>query len=277
LREEETGGRPSWIRSWLFAPGYNEKLLVKAFEVGADAVMLDLEDSVPSDRKEKARRLVAETALANRCWVRVNRPLTDDCRRDIELVGGLVVGLRLPKVETAAEVEWVARRVPGVPLDCTIESARAVLNVYEIASVSACTQLSYGGADLALDLGIAGGETETLFARSAIVVASSAARKLPPSDGVYTQLGDDDGLRRQAEASRRLGFFGKSAIHPRQVSIINSVFTPTQPELDWAERVLAAFDESGGTATRLDDGEFIDLPVAERARRLKEIAAITRH
>lgn len=81
-------------------------------------------------------------------------------------------------------------------------------------------------------------------------------------------LYDDDGLRKEAEAARQLGFFGKSAIHPRQVPIIHEVFAPTPQELEWAKRVLSAFDASGGAATRTAEGEFVDLPVAERARRL---------
>jgi citrate lyase subunit beta/citryl-CoA lyase len=143
-----------------------------------------------------------------------------------------------------------------------------VLAAYEIASAPACALLSYGGLDLAVDLGIGRGQDESLFARSYLVVAARAAGKPPPSDGVHPLLDDDDGLRKEAEAARRLGFFGKSALHPRQVPIINAVFAPTPEELAWANKVLAAFDAAGGAATRTADGEFVDLPVAERARRL---------
>ena len=242
------------------------------FECGADAVMLDLEDAVPSGLKSRARALVAQAAAAKPCWVRTNRAGTEECRLDVEALRDAVAGFRLPKVESADDVEWVAARAPGVPLDCTIESARGVMNAYAIASAPACALISYGGVDLALDLGLSGGEVETLYARSAIVVAARAAGKPPPSDGVHTRLDDVDGLRSAAEAARRLGFFGKSAIHPRQVPIINEVFTITPEELEWAGRVLAAFEAAGGAATRLDDGEFIDLAVAERARHLRDLA-----
>jgi citrate lyase subunit beta/citryl-CoA lyase len=254
------------IRSWLFAPGHNEKLLSKVFDAGADAVLFDLEDAVPSDQKDRARAQVAEVASARSCWVRLNRARTELCERDLEALAAVATGLRVPKVESAEDVAWVAERAPGLPLDCTIESARGVLSALEIASSPACTVLSYGGVDLALDLRIQGGETETLFARSWLVMASRAAGKPSPSDGVHTKIDDDEGLRSEAEAARRLGFFGKSAIHPRQVAIINEVFTPTAEELDWAKRVLLAFEVSGGAATKLPDGEFIDSPVAERAR-----------
>ena len=259
---------PNPPRSWLFAPGHSEKLLRQVFDGGADVVLLDLEDAVPPDVKNRAREMVASVASERGCWVRVNRAGSEECARDLAAVGGSVSGIRVPKVESAADVAWVAERAPGVDLDCTIESARGVVSAFEIASAPACTVLSYGGLDLAADIGIQGGELETLFPRSYLVIAARAAGKPPPSDGVYPMLNDDDGLRKEAEAARRLGFFGKSAIHPRQVPIIHAVFTPTREEVEWARRVLSVFEESGGAATRTADGEFIDMPVALRARRI---------
>lgn len=255
-------------RSWLFAPGHDEKLLAKVFDSGADRVLLDLEDAVPPRLKDRARDLVAQAASQRSCWVRVNRPLTDECRSDIAALAGVAKGLRLPKVESAADVEWVAQLAPGAALDCSIESARGLLAAFDIASHPACGSLAYGGLDFVADLGIAAGEQETLFARSFLVVACRAAGKPPPSDGVHVLIDDDDGLRQEAESARRLGFFGKSAIHPRQVPIINEVFQTSREEVAWAEQVLAAFEAAGGAATKLADGEFVDKAVAERARRL---------
>jgi citrate lyase subunit beta/citryl-CoA lyase len=255
-------------RSWLFAPGHDEKLLGKVFEVGADRVLLDLEDAVPSQFKDRARELVAAVAATKPCWVRVNRARTEECERDLAAVAAKVAGLRIPKVESAQDVAWVAERAPGVALDCTVESARGVLRAFEIASAAACTLLSYGGLDLAADLGSSPGEQETLYARSYLVIATRSAGKPPPSDGVYPLLDDDDGLRKEAEAARRMGFYGKSAIHPRQVPIIHEVFAPTPEELAWAQQVLWAFEQSGGAATKTASGEFVDRPVAERARQI---------
>lgn len=255
-------------RSWLFCPSHNERLLRKVFDAGADVVLLDLEDAVPSHLKNRARDLVTEVARDAPCWVRVNRPLTDPCVRDLAALAGVAAGFRLPKVESGSDIAWVVERAPGMPLDCTIETARGVLAAFEIASSAACTSLAYGGVDLALDLGINGGELETLFARSSIVLAARAARKPPPSDGVYTMINDHAGLTREALAARRMGFFGKSAIHPDQVPIINEAFATTPEELEWAERVLAAFEASRGAATKLPDGEFVDTAVAERARQI---------
>jgi len=255
-------------RSWLFAPGHDEKLLSKVFEVGADIVLLDLEDAVPAELKARARELVVAVAAKRGCWVRVNRACTELCERDLTAVAGSVSGIRIPKVESAGEVAWVAERAPGLPLDCTIESARGVLASFEIASSPACTLLSFGGLDLAADLGSSSGEQETLYARSRLVIAARSAGKPRPSDGVHPRLGDDDGLRREAEAAKRIGFFGKSAIHPRQVPIIHEVFAPTLEELAWAREVLRAFNQSGGAATKTATGEFVDRPVAERAKQL---------
>jgi citrate lyase subunit beta/citryl-CoA lyase len=255
-------------RSWLFAPGHDEKLLRKVFDVGADAVLLDLEDAVPANLKDRARDMVTAVAATRTCWVRVNRARTPECERDLAAVAGLVAGIRIPKVESSGEVAWVAERARGIHLDCTIESARGVLNAFEIASAPACSLLSYGGLDLAADLGSSPGEQETLYARSHLVIAARSAGKPKPSDGVHPQLDDDDGLRREAEAAKRIGFFGKSAIHPRQVPIIHQVFAPTKEELDWAKQVLWAFEQSGGAATKTVTGEFVDRPVAERAKQL---------
>jgi len=256
-------------RTWLFAPGHNEKLLLKVFDAGADAVMLDLEDAVPSELKERARAQVREVLLSHpEAWVRINKPGSDLANADLATVVALCSGIRIPKVEAAADVEWVAERAPGLPLTCTVETALGVVRAFEIASHPRARDLCYGGADLSRDLQVEDGGDGTLYARSALVVASRGAGKGAPIDGAYTRTGDLEGLSRAAEAARRLGYFGKSAVHPRQVPIINHVFQPTAAELSWARRVLDAFELSGGAATRLDDGEFVDVPVAERARRI---------
>ena len=169
-------------------------------------------------------------------------------------------------------MQWVADRAPGTPLICAIESARGLLAAPEIAAVPGVRHLSMGGVDLRRDLAVGEGDLQTLYARSHIVVASRAAGLGPPIDSVYPYLDDDLGLRRQAEFSRSLGFFGKSAIHPRQLEVIHDVFTPSAHELTWAQAVLEAFAAAGGNAVKLPDGEFVDLPVANRARRLLELA-----
>ena len=132
--------------------------------------------------------------------------------------------------------------------------------------------LSLGGVDLRRDLNTADGDLQTVYARSHLVVVSRAAGLEPPIDSVYPQLDDETGLRAQATFARSLGFFGKSAIHPRQLPILHDVFTPTDDQRAWAMQVIDAFESAGGEAVRLPSGEFVDVPVAQRARRLLELA-----
>jgi citrate lyase subunit beta/citryl-CoA lyase len=263
------------VRSWLFGPGDSGRILAKVFDAGADEPLLDLEDAVAPDRKAHARALVKEVLTRRAAWVRVNRPGTDVCAADLDAVGGSAKGLRLPKVESAADVAWVRERLGGrdVPLTASIETAVGVLNAAQIAAAPGVRNLAYGNVDLGLDLNVDPADAEaTLPIRSHLVVVSRAARIEPPSDGVWVRFDDPEGLRREATLARRLGFFGKSAIHPRQIPVINEVFTPTEAELEWARRVLRVFEESHGAATRLGDGEMIDIPVAERARNLLQLA-----
>ena len=259
-------------RSYLFAPGHNAKLLNRVFHAGADAVMLDLEDAVPPDAKQTARAMVAEVLLDHPAWVRVNASQTGWCAADLEAVADRAFGIRIPKVESASDVQWVTARAPGKPIICAIESARGVLVAQEIAAVPGVRFLAMGGVDLQRDLNTSGGNLQTLYARSHLVLASRAAGIEPPIDSVFPLLDDTDGLRDQALFARSLGFFGKSAIHPRQLETLHDVFTPTAVEIDWAQSVLAGFEEAGGAGFALPSGEFVDLPVADRARRLLEIA-----
>jgi citrate lyase subunit beta/citryl-CoA lyase len=255
-------------RSYLFAPGHNEKLLVKAFHAGADAVMLDLEDAVPPDAKDAARRLVAKVLVDHPGWVRVNAARTDRCAADLDAMADDAHGIRIPKTESPEDVAWVVARAPGKPIICAIETARGLLAAQEIAAAPGVRHLAMGGVDLQHDLRTSGGSLQTLHARSHLVIVSRAARIEPPIDSVYPRLDDEAGLRKQAEFARSLGFFGKSAIHPRQLAVLHEVFSPTENDIAWARQVLAAFDAAGGAALRLPDGEFVDLPVAQQARRV---------
>lgn len=260
------------IRSWLYAPGHSSKLLAKVFEAGADAVILDLEDAVPPEHKARARQMVAEVLQNRPAWVRINGSGTPEAEADLAAVGEAAAGIRIPKVESAADVEWVARRAFRKPLACTIESARGLVHAVEIASASGTQALVLGAADLAADLGLGDGFEPLLYAQSSLVVASRAAGIGRPIDGAYSGP-DGDGLRQAAQLARRLGFGSKSAVRPYQVPIINEVFSPTATELQWARDVLAAFEASGGAAARLPDGSLVDLPIANRARQLLEGAA----
>jgi citrate lyase subunit beta/citryl-CoA lyase len=204
--------------------------------------------------------------------VRINAVRTELAAADLDAVAGVAAGIRIPKVQSPEDAQWVRDRAPGTPLICAIESARGLLAAPEIAHVDGVRHLSLGGVDLRRDLGASDGNLQTLYARSQLVIASRAAGLGPPIDSVYPRIHDDHGLRQQAEFARSLGFFGKSAIHPRQIPVIHDVLTPTPEELTWAQTVLSAFHASGGQAVKLADGEFVDLPVADRAQRLLQLA-----
>lgn len=259
-------------RSYLFAPGHNEKLLTKVFDAGADAVILDLEDAVPPDAKHTARGMVADALTENSAWVRINAAQTNEAAHDLAAVGALARGIRIPKVEAVSDVRWVAERAPGKPLLCAIETAKGVANALRIAEEPTVELLALGGIDLQKDLGITSGGAPLHYVRSHLVVAARAAGIAPPIDSVYPHIHDDEGLRHEAMESRSLGLFGKSAVHPAQLPIIHTVFDPDADEVQWAHQVLAAFDASDGGAVRLPTGEFVDLPVAERARNILQLA-----
>ena len=260
-------------RSQLFAPGHDANLLGKVFEAGADAVILDLEDAVAADQKETARAMVARALLVgNAGWVRINEAGSEAARADLDALRGLPAGIRVPKVESPEAVRWVAERAPNIPLAAAIETARGLLAAAEIARAPGVRMLAFGGLDLQRDLWTSDGGLALLYARSHLVVCSRAAGIEPPIDAVHPQLADLEGLRDAARLARSVGMFGKSAIHPRQLPVIHEVFTPSRDDVAWAREVVAVFDAAGGAAARLAGGEFVDKPVADRARRLLELA-----
>lgn len=280
---------PPPIRSYLYAPGSNPRVMEKALAAGADAVILDLEDSVAPEDKLAARGQVAaviagigaNSAAPAELHVRVNHgndgPDLDDVAA---VVAPGLSGLRLPKVGSAGEVRAVADALdslediggmaPGtVRLYLSIETAAAALAATELAAAPRVARLVFGATDFLADIGSPGtvDGPATALARGMLVLASRAAGIGAPVDCVYTALADADGLRRGARAARELGFFGKSVIHPRQIPVVHDVFTPSAAELDDARRVLAHAEAHGAGATRLD-GELIDAAVVARARRL---------
>jgi citrate lyase subunit beta/citryl-CoA lyase len=253
------------MRSFLFVPGHRNTLVEKALHAGADAVIVDLEDAVPDGQKSIARSRAAQVCTRARLWVRINAVGSPECAADLDAVGGCAAGIRIPKVETPEQVAAVAQRCPATPLICAIETARGLLAAAEIAAVPQCTYLAMGGLDLRHDLGVGQGSDPLLYARSHLVAAARAAGIAPPIDSVFADLHSPEGLRSEALHAKTLGFFGKSAISPRQLRIIHEAFSPSAAEVKWARRVVDAFAAGGGEALRLDDGEFVDVPVARRA------------
>ncbi|HVR33042.1 MAG TPA: CoA ester lyase [Acidimicrobiia bacterium] len=273
------------LRSFLFAPGSDEQKVKKATRSGADAVVLDLEDSVRPEDKAGARDSVGRRihALASESsaeiHVRINRAGASYDPDDIAavVVPGLSA-LRLPKCESASDVRDVEEMLDalepgsgGVRLYPTIESAAGVLAAHDIARSSPrVAALVFGAADFGASIGVMAPPFEaTLVARSTLVLASAASRVGPPIDGAYLDLADIDGLRAHSRRVKELGFLGKSAIHPNQLPVIHDVFTPSSDEIERARRILDGV--SAGATTGVVDGRFVDPPVIAQARAVLEL------
>jgi citrate lyase beta subunit len=261
-------------RSLLFAPGHEERKLQKALAAGADAVVADLEDAVPAGEKEAARavarRVLEGRATRSLVAVRPNAVGTAHWEADLEAVSGLELdALVLPK----ATPEAVTALGPdGPPVIAIVETALGLRQAFETARLPRVAALVLGAVDLGAELGLeprADG-LEVLYARSQLVVDSAAAGIRSPFDLVHVDIRDDEGLEAEARLARSLGFRGKACIHPAQIEIVNRVFSPTEEEQERARRVIEAYEHAlaDGRGVVALDGEMIDLPVVERARRV---------
>ena len=282
---------PIW-RSMMFVPVNVDKFVDSAHTRGADAIILDLEDSVLPKDKERARTLVAAAApkvarSGADVVVRINRPWRL-CLRDLEaVVSREICALMLPKAESADHVQMVVEVLDeleaerGLPQGHTrlvpmIESAAAFFRAQEIAAADArVLALTLGAEDFALSLGMVP-ETESLFyPKQQIVIAARAAGVLPLGFiGTVADYKDLDAFRAVVRRSRRLGFMGASVIHPSQIEILNAEFRPSPEELQQAQKVVAAFAAAaGGNQGAIEvNGKMVDIPVVERAR-----AVLARH
>ena len=256
-------------RSALYVPGDRPDRFDKAVASGADVVVLDLEDAVGPDRKDTAREAVCAWLAGSGdgpagTQVRVNPPTSDLGRADLAaLPAGVAV--RVPKVESPDALDAVGR---GRPVHALLESALGVEQASAIASHSAVRTIGLGEADLAAELGLA---TEEAFdwIRSRVVVAAAAAGLPPPMMSVFANLDDLEGLERSCRRGRSMGMWGRAAIHPQQVPVIDRVFTRTSAEKEWAATVLTALADGAGVA-RLPSGAMVDEAMARRARRIIE-------
>jgi len=275
------------LRTVLFTPADDPKKCLKAMTCGADAVALDLEDAVAYSRKEAARECLREILRRPppvTLLVRINPAVSSYILDDLKTVIGLPVdGLMLAKTESALDVlkvgwllgllEEKAGLPPGkIRLLPFIESPGGILGAAEIASAPRVRALAFGGVDFSQDLGLRyPAESEGLLgARSQLVLASRAAGIDPPLDTVFPVLKDTDRLIKEAETARRLGFQGKLVIHPAQVDPVNRLFTPGPEEIEYAKRVVAAFDraEQSGTAVIQVDGKMVEYPIFRRSKEL---------
>lgn len=258
-------------RTLLFVPGDRPDRFAKAAASGADLVVIDLEDAVGAQDKRRAREHAATWIAANRgpTALRINGPGTPWFEDDLALAAVLSCPIMLPKSERAEIFETVAdRTLRRCAVIALIETALGVTRAADIGGAPGVTRLAFGNVDLAGQLGIDPDDHLALaHARSQVVLASAAAELPPPLDGVTTAVRDQAALAADVAQARRLGFSGKLCIHPDQVPPVAAAFAPSEDELRWARAVLGA---KGAVA--VVDGQMIDRPVTERARRLLSTA-----
>lgn len=254
--------------SYLFVPGDRPERFDKALASGAHVVILDLEDAVLPERKALARQAVSQwlqqTSAA--VCVRVNPPQTswyeDDCRL---LALPAVASVMLPKSESVQEVAALAQRLaPAQALVPLIETVEGVAMALQMAQVDRVQRLAFGTVDFMADSGL---QTEAALdpVRVSLVLASRRAGKLAPVDGVSLSVNDDMQALADARHAREWGFGAKLCIHPRQVQAVHRAFAPTEDEIAWAQRVVAAMAQ-GGLGAMAIDGKLVDRPVLLRAQ-----------
>lgn len=276
-------------RSMLYLPGNNPGMLQDAHIFGADAVLLDLEDSVVISEKDAARIMI-KNALENidygeiEVTVRINPLDTDFAEKDInEIIPARPDALRLPKSESVKQIKKVDKLITKlekennikngtVKLMPMIETALGVKKAYDIAKASTRNvALTIGGEDLATDLGTKrtkGGE-EIFTARSMVVMAAKAAG-IDALDTVHSDVNDIKGLIESTKLAKKLGFSGKAVIHPKQIDPVHEVFTPDKGEVREARKIVNAAREAKekGLGVITVNGNMIDTPIINRAERI---------
>ena len=280
-------------RSWLFTPGSNIKMIEKAPSTSADVIIYDLEDSVEPSFKQVARKLVKKqvqsiTRSLVYSIVRVNAPNTPYYYDDIAgVVSNNLTGLMIPKAQTPdtfhelddlldqleKEYNIEGGQIQLVPL---IETALGVARSFEIASSSKrITRLAFGAVDYTVDIqaGITETGNELMYARGKLVNDSYAAGIQGPIDTVYTNLNNMEGFINETKAIKNMGFQGKLVIHPKQISAVNTIFTPNLVRVNEAKSIIKAYEEAREKQLGVIqlNGKMIDVPVVEHARKLVQL------
>lgn len=284
------------IRSWLFVPGDSERKLAKAAEIGADVVILDLEDAVAPEAKERARGLAGEWLAGRRGaaagaarWVRINPLDTGLWREDLAAVmAGAPAGIMVPKAAGPGQMRDLSGALAGLEehhgiargatriLPLVSETPQAALSIpgYGAGGIDRLAGLTWGAEDLSAAIGAArkrraDGEWSDLFrmVRAQVLLAAHAAG-VAAIDTLHDDFRDEAGLERVARAAHADGFAGMLAIHPAQVPVINAGFTPGDAELAEARAIVALFEDNPGAGALQLEGRMIDRPHLALARRL---------
>lgn len=283
-------------RSWLFVPGDSPRKQARAAASGADALILDLEDSVAVENLPQARALVADYLRAPRpaaqLWVRVNALASPHALADLAaVVAAAPDGIMLPKTDSVADVVTLdhylsaLEAAAGLAIGRTRIAAIATETPGALFTLGGYGQggprlaaLTWGAEDSAAALGAAAGRdpdgnpTFTFRLARTLALAGAVAAGVAPIDTVFTDFRDDAGLAAEARAARRDGFAGKLAIHPDQVPTINQAFTPDAAEVAQAQRIVAVFAQNPGLGTIGLDGRMLDQPHLKQARRILALA-----
>lgn len=269
------------FRSLLFVPGDSERKIAKSLTSEADAIILDLEDSVAAERKEAARHICADALSGSRSkplFVRINSLRSGLAEEDVATIVPMKPdGLMQPKTQSGSDVSKLIS-LSGSPIPIiaiATETASSLLNMASYATVgSSLVGMAWGGEDLSAELGGSSNRTDDgqysdpyRLARALCLIGARSAG-CEPIDAVYTNYRDLDGLATEARESARDGFTGKLAIHPEQVPVINAAFTPSLDDQRRAQAIVAAFEASGGAGVIGLDGEMLDMPHLGRAHRV---------
>ncbi len=283
------------MRSLLFVPGDDPRKIEKALASEADALLLDLEDSVAPPRKSEARRIVADCIAAARTAgtdklliVRVNALGTGLADADLDAVmPAAPFGVLLPKCRSGADVNHLAAKLAVREAECALPDGETRIialatetagSLFQMGSYAGCNHrligLTWGAEDLSADLGAEtnrdarGDYTDPYRLARAMTILAAAAAEVGAIDAVYPNFRDLAGFRAEAETGRRDGFSAKMAIHPAQVPIINQVFTPSAEAVAHAEAVIAAFAVDPQTGVVSLDGTMVDRPHLRQAERI---------
>ena len=266
-------------RSFIFTPGLNPEMFPKALASGADMVCIELEDGIAIKDKDEARKNTIN-ALKNlkinndvELVVRVNCQRTKPGLLDLEAFISSklnVKALMLPKVKTPDEITFIDDLLTDCNLDTDLhvimETNEALENIYDIAHASKrIVALYFGGVDMAAELRVPNSYENLIYARSKLVHAGASVG-VDVIDVPYLDLEDMDGMKKEAELVRNLGFTGKGSIHPKQINILNEVFTPSKEEIIKAKRIIDQFNASD-TGLVVIDGKLIEKPVLREMKR----------
>jgi citrate lyase subunit beta / citryl-CoA lyase len=259
--------------SYLFVPGDRPDRFAKAIAAGAGAVIIDLEDAVAPDAKPAAREHIrawskAQQAPSAHVVVRINDAATSWFEADLELVRACAIhAVMLPKAERSADI---ARCVAALPSDGIvipiIETARGVLAVDEVAAAQGVQRLAFGTLDYAFDVDLSGDERGLLYPACRMALASKVAEIAAPIAGVTPEIGNDAKLESDQRFARACGFGAKLCIHPAQLALTHRAFAPTDEEIAWARRVVAAV--AAGRGAVQVDGKMVDRPVVLKAQNI---------